>query len=393
MRVTRRGATRCCSAFALIATLALSVAADSTPAGPLGLFPSRALWNLSLNNALIAPPAFAGTRAYFPIEEQRLAAYDLAQGSLQWLIDTKSVSQPAVGGGFVYVADGSAIVAFREDTGAAAWRVPFDESLAVPLVFDNEWLIAATVPGSILAFRASDGGLIWRVETSTRPRTAPALAADRVYAATEDARVLAFRVSDGKEIWSRRLGGPATSLLARPDRIFAGSTDNYLYCIDATDAHVIWRWRTGGDLVGVPAVDARRIYFTSLDNMLRANDLATGNQQWMRPLAVRPSRGPILVGDHVLATGNTPTVYGFLAKDGTPAGDLAGGSGIAAPPHVLAVNGLPAVVVVVSDPVERTIVKSFTRSIDPQVTTNFQLPIQINAPTPPGPPGPPPSQP
>src|SRR6185295_19077552 len=130
-------------------------------------------------------------RGYFPIDGDRLAAYDLQSGTLRWLVPARVQSQPAVGDQLVFVVEPEQLTALREDSGAVAWQIPFTERLATPLVWDNHWLVAATVTGSVLAFRGADGGLIWRQEAGANVRAVPALAADRVYVATEDGLVTA----------------------------------------------------------------------------------------------------------------------------------------------------------------------------------------------------------
>ena len=90
--VDQRRTTRCCSAVALTVSLSASVwaqpptprphPAPEAPAAkvdrtPLPLTPVETVWALALNNALTAPPAYDGTRGFFPIEGDRLVAYDL----------------------------------------------------------------------------------------------------------------------------------------------------------------------------------------------------------------------------------------------------------------------------------------------------------------------------
>src|SRR5207249_3137080 len=119
--------------------------------------------------------------------------YDLSSGSLQWVADVTPQTRPAVGDELVFVAQAQTLSARRESDGSEAWRLPLPESLAVPLVWDNGWLVAATTSGAILAFRALDGQLIWRQEIGSPPTSPPALAADRVYVPAADGRVVALR--------------------------------------------------------------------------------------------------------------------------------------------------------------------------------------------------------
>ena len=64
----------------------------------------------------------------------------------------------------------------------------------------------------------------------------------------------------------------------------------------AEDGRVDWRWRTGGDVIGRPMADDRHVYFVAPDNVLRAMNLVTGGQQWMRPLPLRPAWGATKAG-------------------------------------------------------------------------------------------------
>ena len=100
----------------------------------------------------------------------------------------------------------------------------------------------------------------------------------------------------------------------------------------ANDGAVAWRWRTGADVIGVPVVDDARVYFVSLDNVLRALDRESGAQRWKRALPLRPTRGPVAAGATLLVSGLSPTLRAFNMKDGAPAGEVAGGGELAAPP-------------------------------------------------------------
>ena len=92
----------------------------------------------------------------------------------------------------------------------------------------------------------------------------------------DDGRVVALQVESGEPVWERRLGGAPNDMLALDDRLYVGSADNFFYCLDADDGEVAWRWRTGADVIGAPVADDRRVYFVSLDNVLRALDLRRG---------------------------------------------------------------------------------------------------------------------
>jgi outer membrane protein assembly factor BamB len=353
-------------------------------AEPLALFPTRPLWTLALKNVLTAPPAVDGASAYFPIEGDRIAAYDLESGDLRWVISSHAQSEPAVGPLAIYVVEPETLAAYDRAAGAELWRVPFAEPLGSPLVFENGWLVATTRAGRVVALRAADGASIWQREVGAAVRSPAALEADRVYIATEDDHIVALEVTTGEETWRRRLGGPGDRILAVDDRVFVGSRDNHLYCLRARDGAVVWRWATGADVIGLPLVTDDHVYFVSLDNVLRALDRRSGNQRWKRALPQRATRGPVQVGDTLLVSGNAPRVMAFAMKDGQPGGDLTGESGLAAPPHVRLIGGLPVVTLIEASLTEGTVVRAFTRSLEPRLQPIAPLPNAITPPTPDG---------
>lgn len=383
--------TRCCSAFALIACLSSQAIAQApapkptvrkpgaqkpTDSAPLGLFPPDLAWDLSLNSVLEAPPAFSGDRAYFPIADNRIAAYDIRHGTLLWIAPGTPRFEPIVAEDLLFEIDAEAIIALHTDTGVEAWRFELAEPLSAPLSWGNGWLVATTSAGTVFAFRASDGGLIWRRELDAVIHARATVAQNRVYVPMNDGRIIALQVENGEPVWERRLGGAPNEIAATPERVYAGSNDNFFYALRARDGLIEWRWSTGADVIGRPVVDAQRVYFVSFDNVLRALDKNIGNQRWKRPLSIRPTRGPVVMGDMLIVSGVSASALVFTMKDGTPVGSLAGptSSELAAAPHVVTGEGLPMVMLVLRDLTKGTILRTVTRSIEPQVLPLAPLP-------------------
>ena len=349
---------------------------------PLSLFPVTAAWTIALNNATTAPPAYDGTRGYFPIEGNRIAAYDLTRGTLLWVASASSTMGPAAGDGLIFLAKPGTLAALSATDGSTAWEVPFADALAVPLVWDNGWLVAATSASAIFAFRASDGHLIWHRDIGSPAHTAPTLAADRVYVPTVDARVVALRVETGAPLWEHRLPGAANEIHALDERMYLGSTDRFFYCLNTDDGREEWRWRTGGDAIGRPVVDERTVYFVSLDNVLRGLNRNSGVQRWKSPLPLRPTSGPVKVGNTIVVTGVAPMLRAYNAQDGKPAGDLPTPGEIAAPLHVLndSTRPLPMLILVTRDIVKGATVTALARSMDPAIVPIAPLPNAVALP-------------
>lgn len=293
---------------------------SSKKSGPLSPFPSRTHWTLALNNQLIAPPAFDEGVGYFPIEGDRLVAYDLTPGTQRWMVSAKPRSVPAVGRGLLFLDQGETLSALRTTDGSTAWTVPLSDKLATPLVWDNGSVIAATA-AELGAFRDTDGTLLWH-QPVAGARAAPAVFGDRVYVSLEDGRVLAFRTDTGSKVWERKLGGAPNEILALDDGIFVGSADNFLYSLKPADGTIEWRWRTGADVLNTATFDADRVYFVSLDNVLRALNRSNGAQQWKRALPFRPLWAPVKAADTVIVSGVLGPPLAFFMKDGATAGEF-----------------------------------------------------------------------
>jgi outer membrane protein assembly factor BamB len=351
--------TICCSAVAL-SSLCAQAGANAID---VPIIPARQQWSLALNNALTALPGFFGSRGYFPIEGERLVAYDLEEGRQLWMASAQPLFPPVPTERMVFVAVAGALLALDAASGSEIWRQAFDHAIAVRPVWHGGRLVVSTVPGTLFLLQDSDGRLVWRQEAGARASSPPAFAAGRIYVPLEDRRVVAFAADDGSIAWERRLGGAPTDILALDDRIYVGAADNYLYSLRTGGGEVVFRWRTGADVVGVPAVDAELLYFLSLDNILRALNRNGGSQEWKRPLPVRPRSGPILAGGLVIVHGLAPTIRGFSSATGAPAGEVALPGDLAAPPHVFVSRGVPVLVAVTGDIVKGATVVAFIPAI------------------------------
>jgi outer membrane protein assembly factor BamB len=282
--------------------------------------PVQSVWALTLYSQLTAPPAYDNAQVYFPIDGNRLVAYRLPAGTQSWMVSAQPLMEPAAGEGLVFLNDPGVLRALHAADGSIAWEVPLTETLAVPPVWDNGWLIVASEGGEVGAFRASDGQLVWRRDIKSPAHARPALAGDRVYVPTADGRIIALHVADGEPVWERRLGGTPNDVLALDERLYVGGQDNFFYCLMTVDGRVDWRWRTGGDVIGRPIADDHRVYFVALDNVLRAMNLKSGGQDWMRPLPLRPVTGPVRVGSSIVVTGQAALLHVYNVKDGLVAG-------------------------------------------------------------------------
>jgi outer membrane protein assembly factor BamB len=374
--VTRR-TTICCSAVALI-LLGPAARAGSDSARkhePFALVPARRVWTLALRTPLALAPSYDETRAYFPLEQNRLAAYEIVSGTQSWLVEARPLFPPTTGSGFVFVVEADAVRALSAGDGSVAWTRAMPQPFAVRPVWDNGWLVGVTASGRVVALRATDGEPIWERDIGSAAHAPVALAADRVYVPTAG-RIVALAIADGTPVWERRIGGLPNEILARDTRLYVGSTDNFFYCLMTRDGRIDWRWRTGADVIGMPAADEDRVFFVSLDNVMRALDLTSGGQHWMRALPVRPIAGPLLAGATLVIAGQTAALKTFNARDGAPAADISAGDEVASPPHLVP-GMLPSILFAVKSLARGASAVLFQRGIEPESTPPGPLPNPV----------------
>jgi outer membrane protein assembly factor BamB len=280
------------------------------------------------------PPALLDRTAFVPLRNARLASVNVDNGTINWTRPLVAEQPPAAGDDLVFVATATHLLAM-DLVGGTRWSLPVSGGFAAPLLWDTGWLIASTTMGEVLCLRARDGQVLWTRHLGSPVAAQPAIAADRVYLSLNDGRVLALDLSTGTVIWEQRLGGKAGALLALDDRVFVGSADKFFYCLATADGERKWRWRTGGSIAFAPVVDGRHVYFTGLDNVLRALNRWNGSQSWMAGLPLRPAGGPLLLGDMVFVAGVGPEARGYEPISGRVVVEHTGRSDVAAPPLLI----------------------------------------------------------
>jgi len=306
---------------------------EARKAPPLSMVPS---WTITLPGLPSAAAGVDAANAYIPLRSSELVAVALSDGKVAWSVPIADVvAPPETGEGLVFIAHAQEMEALDASTGAPRWRAPVDAPISAPLFSQGGWLLAVTDRGDATMFRASSGDVLWKQPLGAAVRVRPAAADDHVYFALEDGRVAALALETGKAIWEAKLPAGGTTLHALDDRIFVGDGDKFFYCLSADRGKTKWRWRTGGAVVGVTAVDVDRVYFVSLDNVLRALNRSNGNQAWKALLPHRPTAGPFIMAHLLIVPGMSAEVPAFRVLDGSAAGTAKLPGEPAAPPSFL----------------------------------------------------------
>ena len=307
---------------------------QEAPAEPPAVLPVDVAWTTELDAGPLHLPAYDRTHAFIPLRNGELVAVDLRTGEPVWSVDQSVDRSPVAGDRLVFVAGDDQLIALRAGDGQPHWQLPLADRVAAPLLLNTGWLIVATAAGELLALRARDGREMWRRSLDSTPTVGPAIAGERLLVSLADGRIVTLALATGAVLWERELSGLPQGILPL-DAVFVGATDNHLYRLSLEDGDDEWYWRAGGDIVGTPAADADRVYFTARDNVLRALDRGNGARRWRVRLPGRPLVGPIRLGSVLAVSGVSPTVTFFDAETGESAGQYDAPGDLAAPPHAL----------------------------------------------------------
>jgi outer membrane protein assembly factor BamB len=252
-------------------------------------FPLHVKWSAALVAPPLHAPAFDAKKVYISLRTNQLVALLLKDGSAVWSVECPMTAPPTAGDGLVFAGSDDLVEARAESDGRAQWRRPI-KGRVVSLYWDTGWLFASTETGPFLAIRAVDGEVLWQRDLGSPLSAPPAPSADRLYLALKDGRILATTLQTGEEIWTQKIADSASGILPAGDRVFVGGRDNQFHSLDAKDGDGDWQFPTGADVLGLPVLDDRRVYFIALDNVLRGHNRGNGTMIWKRVLPMRPSR-------------------------------------------------------------------------------------------------------
>lgn len=332
-----RALVRICLA-ALACGLLTTAPVAAQPPGPgaavveLGLQP---MLEVVLDAQPAAPAAFDRTAAYLPLKGGRLVAIDLDSGQVRWSSDLTTTLAPSVDAGLVVVAGDELLTALDAASGRPRWRVPLTAGFSAPPAAAGGWVIGSGAGGDVVAIRAADGHVVWTRQLGSPVRVRPVVAATGVYVSLEDGRVAALDLTTGTTRWERALGGRPAEMLVLDDRLFVGADDKFFYSLKTGNGGVRWKRRIGGRPAGAAAVDARRVYYVGLDNILWALDRNNGGLKWHEQLPMRPSGGPLVVGEFVVVAGVAAEVHIYTAMTGAPAGKSESPADLASAPQLV----------------------------------------------------------
>jgi outer membrane protein assembly factor BamB len=298
------------------------LAQTPTPPVPAPASAAASSWSSAWSRTVDAPgsPRLAVGRSLIFLvgAEAGLTAYSPTDGARVWEAKLTSSLPPVTISDTVAVLTPTALVALDQQTGERRWQAAIDALPEQPWLHVSQDLIVATtgLDGTTLRAWTTDGREAWRANLQQAITTPLAAAGALFFVGTRAPAVTAIDAATGAIRWQVPLPAQPTSLIADGDRLFLAASDGALYSLRQTgDRKPAWRYRLL-EAIGQPVAGERVVYFTLIDNTVRALDRNGGSQRWSRELPSRPAAGPLLVGADLLVPLTTGRVSHLLARDG-----------------------------------------------------------------------------
>lgn len=332
----------CCRAFALTLCLFFSLRpalADDQAARDRPFLPITQKWSVDLKGPVTEPPLADGSRVFIAYAHELDALSGDDKHEL-WHQPDGVTCPLAIDGALLLDCRDTAIEGRHTADGTVAWTLDNVKTVA-PLIAEAGWLLAVT-DKEVLAIRDTDGTVIWR-KPVTDVVLPPAIDGNDLYLGARDGQLMGLNLPTGDQRWQPIfVPGGVTALAAAYGRVYAGGGDKKLYAYNGQTREIIsgWPWRIGAFVVGHIAIDEDHVYFSSLDNVVRALDRRDGNQRWDHLLNDRTPEGVFTAGHVVIAPTASATLQLIYAKTGGGCGTLTLPGGI--PVGASLVSGTPS---------------------------------------------------
>lgn len=245
-----------------------------SPKGDLLAFSANdgtSLWKAKASSEILAAPALGEGLVVVRSGDNKLAAYDLADGKRKWIyqrptpaLSLRVTASPVIADKFVFAGfPGGKLIAVSTSNGAPVW----EGAVALPKgtteldrvaditsapVIDGRDICAVAFQGRVACFDLGSGNLVWARDMSS----AAGLSIDGryVYVSDDKGAVHALDKASGASIWKqdklflRRLTTP----LARRSHVVVADAQGIVHFLNREDGSFAARIATDGSPVAAP---------------------------------------------------------------------------------------------------------------------------------------------
>jgi outer membrane protein assembly factor BamB len=301
---------------------------------PGGISPA---WTVDVGGAVQGHLACDGRTVYVPTLAGELVAVDAASGKIRWRFKTEGPvhSTPHVDAGVVYF--GSAdhnVYAVNTADGSQRWKHKTDGAVLAGAATAAGVVCIGSADTNIYGLKIVDGSVAWTVKGNSLFQSKAATDGKTFFVGGWDNQFRAIDAATGDVRWHHKFGrsfyyAPAIcSPALNSTDVFVSSNDGVLHAVRIDDGKI--DWERDGLKCGYssPALSDARLIIASLEGHMHCLDVATGKGDWDEPSAgTTYDSSPILVGDTVLLTSVTGTLFAARASDGEPQWRYSVGSG------------------------------------------------------------------
>lgn len=311
--------------------------------------------------------AIAGDLLIGGSQPEKLVAYNLAEQSLAWEVETEGsiYNSPLIIGETVYAVSERAAYALNLQTGQLIWQLEIGNHrgfVGSPAYEDGVLFVG--VGEKFLAVDVESAEIRWQLERDTWFYST-ALANGMVYVGSDDGRFYAVDQQTGAEFWKSEQAGTGWSApVISGDIVIVGNIDQNLYAFEALTGEERWHFETEDWATTDPVVSGGVVYVGvgNHDNRegprpLYAIDAASGQELWQFMADSRLMTAAALGTDKVFAVTIGGTVYALGESDSQPAAELEAGQWSAMVYHealeqIVLVNGGPEFGKAADEPLE-----------------------------------------
>ncbi|MEW6198445.1 MAG: PQQ-binding-like beta-propeller repeat protein [Planctomycetota bacterium] len=312
-------------------------------------------WSYDLKAGSACTPAVVGGTVYISTDSGKLAALDLARGTVKWQFDgpeaiasSPTVIRAPAPGLVVFGDEAGTLRACDAATGVVRWSFEAGDRIvssvntagAEPGRYQSAdgCLVFGSYDGFVYALNSADGSLRWKYDVQERVHGTPAIADGFVLAAGCDGKLHVIRLDDGAAIRQVPLGSVSGSAVAvRGDRVFLGLYGEAVIGIDWQAGRVLWRFEDADrpfPFLSSAAITDDLVLIGGRDRRLRALDPATGRQRWALVMKGRVDSSPVVAGARVFVGAADGVLYAADLATGREVWRFEAGGGIAGSPAV-----------------------------------------------------------
>ncbi len=322
-----------------------------SPHPPVAFFPQE-VWHRSVSGAIERPIRAAGDRLYLGTLGGDIYCLDAKTGKDIWKhnVGSDSISQPAVGDGFVYVSCvGGDIIALYKKTGKQAWKYHTDGPVVGSPTLGEGKVFCGTGDRGFCALDAKTGSLLWRYPLKHMCQVVPLYMNGVIYFGAWDGMFHAVDAKTGKDVWTYKTGDtlywspsnsdPATDGKSIVVTAYQGEGNvPDVFCFDVKTGALVWKRKNPGEkalaIFNSPYVVGDKFFLPDTGGGLYCMQMADGKEVWRTTIGQTCyDNWPVVSGGKLYVCGLRGNIVRFEAATGKKEWTYSTGNGylLAAP--------------------------------------------------------------